>query len=235
MRAEIALATPVLPPDASAHANAGRLLPGGWGGVTGGCSMRGAEALLPATASGLTADVGVRAGPHAASARMRKRIGATRTAQWYGRDSSTGRRGGGTGRRVGLKNRCPQGRAGSTPALGTSCTADSTPGTVIGLWHGRPPGACSPNGGSSRRSGVFACDEAALSRRSGYYSAGSVQACPASTSFSDFPYGQCLDLSPLSQASRIPGVPRSQSGRIFCDTARRSRRRSSGLGRPQYQ
>src|SRR5258708_36521277 len=45
-------------------------------------------------------------------------MGARRTPQWYGRGSPV-RRGGGTGRRVGLKNRCPQGRASSTLALGT--------------------------------------------------------------------------------------------------------------------
>src|SRR5207249_3667735 len=48
-------------------------------------------------------------------------------------------------------------------------------------------------------------------------------------------YGQKSDLSPASQASRNPGALRSQSGRIFRVTSRRSWRRSSGEGRPQNQ
>ena len=57
----------------------------------------------------------------------------------------------------------------------------------------------------------------------------------AKTSFRDLPYGQKLLLSPCSQASRSPGLPRSQSDLIFMVTSRKSRRRSSGPGRPQYQ
>src|ERR1700680_3352632 len=57
--------------------------------------------------------------PQPARIRARPRIAAVRTGQWYCRAPLRLRRGGGTGRRVGLKNRCPQGRSGSTPDLGT--------------------------------------------------------------------------------------------------------------------
>ena len=110
----------MLPPERSAHAKAGKFVPGGVGGMTGGCEMRGPEALT-ATASppGLTDALGEIAGPQAARIESSSRARPVRTGQWYGRGPSVVRRGGGTGRRVGLKNRCPQGRAGSTPALGT--------------------------------------------------------------------------------------------------------------------
>src|SRR5438132_821945 len=47
------LATPVLPPEASAHANAGRLVPGGVGGLTGGAEMRGPDAEAAPVAAGV--------------------------------------------------------------------------------------------------------------------------------------------------------------------------------------
>src|SRR5579859_2140039 len=118
MRAAMVLATPVLPPDASAQAKSGMLVPGGAGGGIGGASILGAEAVLPGL-DGLTAALGARAGPQAVRSTIKQRIGVRRTVQWYGRCSPE-RRGGGTGRRVGLKNRCPQGRASSTLALGTT-------------------------------------------------------------------------------------------------------------------
>src|SRR5690348_10443146 len=118
------LATPVLPPEASAHEKSGRLVAGGVGGVTGGFAMRGPEASLGPTPLGDSAAEGVTFGPQPATSTSRARASARRTGQWYGRCPLEygfwARRGGGTGRRVGLKNRCPQGRAGSTPALGTT-------------------------------------------------------------------------------------------------------------------
>src|ERR1043165_611742 len=74
VRAVITLATPVLPPAASAHAKAGRLVPGGVGGVTGGAEMRGAEARVPTVPSGLTFALGVRSGPQAATTEIRIEI-----------------------------------------------------------------------------------------------------------------------------------------------------------------
>src|SRR4030081_3623051 len=96
------------------------LVPGGGAGVMG--AIRDAEAagtgslLLPATG---VADAVGPASPHEARIMDRPNSAAVRIAQWYCRAPLRLRRGGGTGRRVGLKNRCPQGRAGSTPALGT--------------------------------------------------------------------------------------------------------------------
>src|SRR5438132_1687694 len=63
--------------------------------------------------------LGASEGPQAVKIEIRTAAIVVRTGQWYGRGPLAQRRGGGTGRRVGLKNRCPQGRAGSTPALGT--------------------------------------------------------------------------------------------------------------------
>jgi hypothetical protein len=59
------LATPVLPPAASAQAKSGRLVPGGAGAGMGGASMRGAEAVVPTLGPGLTEALGVKAGPQA--------------------------------------------------------------------------------------------------------------------------------------------------------------------------
>src|ERR1700680_5081809 len=58
--------------------------------------------------------------PQPARTTASPRIAAVLTGQWYCRAPLRPRRGGGTGRRVGLKNRCPQGRSGSTPDLGTT-------------------------------------------------------------------------------------------------------------------
>src|SRR5689334_6953409 len=71
VRAVITLATPVLPPAASAQAKAGRLVPGGEGGVTGGGEMRGAEATLELVPSGLTFALGVRSGPQAVASKIK--------------------------------------------------------------------------------------------------------------------------------------------------------------------
>src|SRR5438067_12513873 len=81
--------------------------------------MRGPEALAAPVAPGVTDAVWASCGPQAVRIEITSSASPARTGQWYGRDPSGVRRGGGTGRRVGLKNRCPQGRAGSTPALGT--------------------------------------------------------------------------------------------------------------------
>src|SRR5207248_5478756 len=95
------------------------LLPGGVGGVTGGGEILGAEATPGPGAFELTEALGASEGPQAVKIEIRTAAIVVRTGQWYGRGPLAQRRGGGTGRRVGLKNRCPQGRAGSTPALGT--------------------------------------------------------------------------------------------------------------------
>ena len=86
MRAAIVLATPVLPPDASAHAKAGRVSPGGVGGVTGGGAMRGPEEPpdVPA-APGVTAALGASEGPHAVRIEISTSTRPIRTGQWYGR------------------------------------------------------------------------------------------------------------------------------------------------------
>src|SRR6267378_4428127 len=130
------LATPVLPPEKSEQANAGRLVPGGVGGVTGGLDIRGPEALAAPVSPGVTAALGASSGPQAVRIEITRTARPTRTGQWYGRGRPEVRRGGGTGRRVGLKNRCPQGRAGSTPALGT--TAVERSGKPGELRSGRP-------------------------------------------------------------------------------------------------
>ena len=73
------LATPVLPPPVSAHANAGRLVPGAVGGVTGGCENRGPEAAELADGVVAWLAVGFPGGPtwtHAA-ARIRQSPAAT--------------------------------------------------------------------------------------------------------------------------------------------------------------
>src|SRR5438270_5062450 len=95
-------------------------VPGGVGGVTGAEEMRGPEALKAPVSPGVTAALGVRFGPQAVRIEITRTARPTRTGQWYGRGRPEVRRGGGTGRRVGLKNRCPQGRPGSTPGLGTT-------------------------------------------------------------------------------------------------------------------
>src|SRR2546430_11791975 len=137
------LATPVLPPEKSVQAKSGRLVPGGVGGATGGWEMRGPEALAAPVAPGVTDAVWASCGPQAVRIEITSSASPARTGQWYGRDPSGVRRGGGTGRRVGLKNRCPQGRAGSTPALGT--TAGRTrPLAEGGRARGGFPGALPP-------------------------------------------------------------------------------------------
>src|SRR5213594_3943072 len=122
-RAVIVLATPVLPPEASEQAKSGRFVPGGVGGVT-------------------AADGSIE-GPQAPRIEIRMAANVRRTGQWYGREPSDersrSRRGGGTGRRVGLKNRCPQGRAGSTPALGTTPRFNDW-GRLGGYGEGTIPG-----------------------------------------------------------------------------------------------
>src|SRR5215831_1781549 len=104
--AAIVFATPVFPPEASAQTNGGRLEPGGVGGVVGGAAIRGADARVPPFAVGVTEPVGSSDGPHAIRIETNTRVNAVRTDQWYGRSPpehwSGERRGGGTGRRVGL-------------------------------------------------------------------------------------------------------------------------------------
>src|SRR6266550_7329397 len=82
--------------------------------------MRGPEALAAPVPLGVTDAVWASCGPQAVRIEIASSTSPARTGQWYGRDPSGVRRGGGTGRRVGLKNRCPQGRPGSTPGLGTT-------------------------------------------------------------------------------------------------------------------
>ncbi len=48
------------------------------------------------------------------------------------------------------------------------------------------------------------------------------EAAPAKTSFNDLPYGQNLPLSPACHSRRRSGSLKSQSGRIFLVTSRRS-------------
>src|SRR5437016_6912782 len=139
------LATPVLPPEKSEQAKAGRLVPGGVGGVTGGAEMRGAEALAAPVPRGVIAALGASTGPQAVRIEITSRARPARTGQWYGRGRPEVRRGGGTGRRVGLKNRCPQGRPGSTPGLGTTAVERSaTPdelrsgGNIARIPYSRP-------------------------------------------------------------------------------------------------
>src|SRR5438874_3063830 len=127
------LATPVLPPEKSEQAKAGRLVPGGVGGVTGGAEMRGAEALAAPVPPGVIAALGASTGPQAVRIEITSRARPARTGQWYGRGRPEVRRGGGTGRRVGLKNRCPQGRPGSTPGLGTTAVERDRPVWGFGL------------------------------------------------------------------------------------------------------
>src|SRR5438128_3624260 len=122
-RAVIVLATPVVPPDASAQAKAGRLVPGGVG-ETGGAEIRGPDAFAAFVPLESLAALGVSSAPQADSIASTRTARPIRIGQWYGRSPSRVRRGGGTGRRVGLKNRCPQGRAGSTPARGTTPVED---------------------------------------------------------------------------------------------------------------
>src|SRR6266545_2152004 len=95
------LATPVLPPVASLQAKGGRLVVGGAGWAR--AVDRAGAKLRPA--GGQRRD-------------QNQAQGDSHRPMVWSRPSGP-RRGGGTGRRVGLKNRCPQGRAGSTPALGT--------------------------------------------------------------------------------------------------------------------
>src|SRR3989454_3962500 len=108
-------------------------VPGGVGGVTGGWEMRGPEALKAPVSPGVTAALGASSGPQAVRIEITRTARPTRTGQWYGRGRPEVRRGGGTGRRVGLKNRCPQGRAGSTPALGTTAVERDRPFCGFGL------------------------------------------------------------------------------------------------------
>src|ERR1700693_2862559 len=117
----VRLAVPVTPPLASAHWKAATLA-GGCGGLTGGGVILGADArcggVLVVPATGVV-EGRAPVSPHALKSMQRPRIAAIRIGQWYCRAPLRPRRGGGTGRRVGLKNRCPQGRSGSTPDLGT--------------------------------------------------------------------------------------------------------------------
>ena len=68
------MATPVLPPEASAHANAGRLVPGGVGGLTGGAEMRGPDAEAAPVAAGVTAALGASSGPQAVKTEIKTAI-----------------------------------------------------------------------------------------------------------------------------------------------------------------
>src|SRR5437868_15005660 len=79
--AVIVFATPVFPPEASAQAKAGTLVPGGVGGVTGGWEMRGPDAMAAVDwpPPGLTAALGVSWGPQAARIASRAAATAIRT------------------------------------------------------------------------------------------------------------------------------------------------------------
>src|SRR2546428_10188379 len=112
--------------------------------------MRGAEALAAPVPPGVTAALGVSSGPQAVRIEITSRARPARTGQWYGRGRPDVRRGGGTGRRVGLKNRCPQGRAGSTPALGTTAVKRDRPRRGFGL-HPRLPSHGEASGEAGRR------------------------------------------------------------------------------------
>src|SRR5450830_1438135 len=76
-----AFATPVLPPLAFAQAKAGRLVAGGAGGETGGCSIRGADATGAGDGPELTVAAGARVGPQAATSMLRHRMRAVRMSQ----------------------------------------------------------------------------------------------------------------------------------------------------------
>jgi hypothetical protein len=69
----MALATPVLPPEASEQAKSGRLVPGGTGGAIGGVEILGGDALVfvAALSLGVTAALGVNEGPQAHRIRHR--------------------------------------------------------------------------------------------------------------------------------------------------------------------
>ena len=85
----------VPPPPVLAQAKAGTLETGGAGGVTGGCSILGAEATVSGDVGiGDTAAAGARSGPQAAAKRHRHRTKAARMSQlvWW---LVTRRRGGG--------------------------------------------------------------------------------------------------------------------------------------------
>src|SRR2546422_9848889 len=111
----------------SEQAKAGRLVPGGVGGVTGGAEMRGAEALAAPVPPGVTAALGVSCGPQAVRIEITRTARPARPGQWYGRGRPEVGRGGGTGRRAGLKHRCPRGSAGSAHALGTTAVQRGRP------------------------------------------------------------------------------------------------------------
>src|ERR1035437_2487508 len=82
----VTFTVPVLPPLASAHVKAGRLVPGGAGAGTGGGVIRGLDAawigVLVASATGVAEAVGP-ASPHAVRAMHKPSAAAVRTGQWY--------------------------------------------------------------------------------------------------------------------------------------------------------
>src|ERR671937_1234740 len=90
-RAVIALATPVLPPEASAQAKSGSVVPVGLGD-TGGAETRGPEALAAPVPAGVTAAEGARLGPQATRIEIKTRPRPIRTGQWYGREPFSRRR-----------------------------------------------------------------------------------------------------------------------------------------------
>jgi len=81
----LTLATPVLPPPESAQANAGRLLPGAVGGVTGGCEYLGPEAAELAAGEVVWLAAGFPGGPTwthpAASSRQSPAAAVSRTGE----------------------------------------------------------------------------------------------------------------------------------------------------------
>src|SRR4029077_9107272 len=94
------LATPVLPPAASAQAKAGRGVPGGVGGLIGGSEVLGPETIVVAGVSvGLATALGPRLGPQAVRIEIKRAVKAKRIGQWYGREPPVVRRGGGTDRK----------------------------------------------------------------------------------------------------------------------------------------
>src|ERR1700716_2316780 len=84
MRTAVTFATPILPPPESTHANAGRLMLGGVGGVTGGAEIRGAEAIVAGEGEAVVSAAGVLGGPiwtHPPTSRHRPAARVSRTGE----------------------------------------------------------------------------------------------------------------------------------------------------------